>query len=85
VLGRLVQWHRVCAGDGARRFGDTSAAWQAMLLAAILSIAGCQARRPSFMTRIREDCIAGDQWSCNLLDAFSRSKPDAAYREHDAD
>jgi hypothetical protein len=74
VLGRLVQWHRGCGGDGARRFGDASAAWQAMLFVAIVSIAGCQARRPSFMTRIREDCTAGDKWSCDLLEAFNRSK-----------
>jgi len=29
--------------------------------------------RPSFLTRVHEDCLAGDQWSCNLLMQLSNA------------
>jgi hypothetical protein len=37
-----------------------------------MAIAGCHAQRPGFMTRVREDCAAGEQWACDLLGALSR-------------
>ena len=33
----------------------------------LVILAGCQARRPDFVTRVQGDCTAGDQWACNLL------------------
>jgi hypothetical protein len=41
-------------------------------LIVLMTIVGCHARRPGFMTRVREDCTAGQQWACDLLDALSR-------------
>lgn len=49
--------------------------WQAVMLIVLTIIAGCHARRPDFMTRVQEDCAAGDLWACDLLDAFSRPIP----------
>ncbi len=41
-----------------------------MALVALVTLAGCAPpRRPSFLTRVLEDCAAGDQWACNFLDA----------------
>jgi hypothetical protein len=44
------------------------------LLIVLLAVTGCQPRRPDFMTRVREDCAAGDQWACDLIDALQRRK-----------
>ena len=41
--------------------------WRALILFVLLLIAGCQHRRPDFMTRVMEDCAAGDRWACDLL------------------
>ena len=50
---------------------------RSILLIVLLVVASCQhARRPDFMTRVREDCGAGQQWACDLLDALA--KPPAA-------
>jgi hypothetical protein len=43
-----------------------------VLLILLMTIAGCNGRRPGFMSRVREDCVAGQQWACDLLDALSR-------------
>ena len=50
----------------------------------LMTVAGCQPRRPDFLVRVREDCIAGDKWACDLLDAFSHPKPlkDQANRQY---
>src|SRR5271166_2678418 len=45
--------------------------WRAILLIVLGIIEGCHAQRPNFMTRAREDCAAGQQWACDLLDALS--------------
>ncbi|HUB47715.1 MAG TPA: hypothetical protein VMB73_22280 [Acetobacteraceae bacterium] len=29
--------------------------------------------RPSFLTRVHDDCLAGDQWSCDLLIQLSNA------------
>ena len=34
----------------------------------LVIMAGCQTRRPDFVTRVQGDCAAGDQWACDLLD-----------------
>jgi len=47
--------------------------WRAILLLVLMITAGCVARRPDFMTRVREDCSAGEQWACDLLDALNQS------------
>ena len=49
--------------------------WQAVMLIVLTIIAGCHARRPDFITRVQEDCAAGDLWACDLLDALSRPIP----------
>jgi hypothetical protein len=41
----------------------------------LMAVAGCHAQRPGFMTRVREDCAAGQQWACDLLDELSRPTP----------
>jgi hypothetical protein len=45
--------------------------WRTVLLFALMINAGCHARRPDFMTRVRQDCSAGEQWACDLLDALA--------------
>jgi hypothetical protein len=43
---------------------------RSVLLIALLVVVGCEARRPDFMRRVREDCAADDQWACDLIDAL---------------
>ena len=46
---------------------------RSFLLIGLLIVAGCHhARRPDFMTRVREDCGAGQQWACDLIDALNQ-------------
>jgi hypothetical protein len=40
-----------------------------------ISIGGCYSHRPDFMVRVQEDCVAGDQWACGLLDSLSHRMP----------
>jgi hypothetical protein len=51
-----------------------SAMWQALVLFVLVLIMGCQHRRPDFMTRVMEDCAAGDQWACDLLDSLAKAR-----------
>lgn len=44
------------------------------ILAALLFLAGCQTTRPSFLTRVHEDCVTGDRWACDLLESLARAK-----------
>jgi hypothetical protein len=46
--------------------------WRAIVLVVLVTIAACHSRRSNFMARVREDCSAGQQWACDLLDALSR-------------
>ena len=39
----------------------------------LVSVAGCHVRRPNFMTRVQEDCVAGDQWACDLAKSLGRA------------
>ena len=48
---------------------------RALMLIVLLSLAGCQKPRPDFLTRVQEDCAAGQQWACDLIDALSRPVP----------
>ena len=41
--------------------------WRTVLLIVVLVVAGCHSRRPDFMTRVQEDCLAGQQWACDLI------------------
>jgi hypothetical protein len=45
------------------------------MLVALLTVSGCAPHRPSFLSRIREDCAAGDRWACDLLDRLGHPKP----------
>ena len=47
-------------------------------LIVIVAISGCQSRRPDFMTRVAQDCAAGDTWACDLIDELARPPPDEA-------
>jgi hypothetical protein len=58
----------VDAGNMQRR-GQTR---RTILLSPLTVVAGCHPRRPDFITRVREDCGEGDQWSCNLLRSLTR-------------
>jgi hypothetical protein len=42
--------------------------WRAILMVVSMTMVGCQARRPDFVTRVQENCVAGDQWACDLLE-----------------
>ena len=43
-----------------------------VVLIVLMALAGCHKPRPDFLTRVQEDCAAGQQWACELLDALSR-------------
>jgi hypothetical protein len=51
---------------------------QSFLLVTLLALGGCQTNRPSFLSRVREDCAAGDQWACDLLDSLAHPRPTPA-------
>jgi hypothetical protein len=54
---------------------------RSILLVTLVAIGGCQPYRPSFLSRVREDCSAGDQWACDLLDSLAHppvGSPDAS-------
>ncbi len=57
--------------------------WQAVALIVLTIIGGCHARRPDFITRVHEDCAAGDLWACDLLDALSRPMPEEDIKTQD--
>jgi len=42
----------------------------AVLTVAMLTLANCAPRRPDFTARVEQDCAAGDQWACHLIDAL---------------
>jgi hypothetical protein len=54
--------------------------WRAIFVIVLMITAGCIARRPDFatqvrpdfMARFRQDCSAGEQWACDLVDALNR-------------
>jgi hypothetical protein len=48
---------------------------QSVLLLTLLAVVGCQPHRPSFLSRVREDCVAGDRWACDLLDSLAHPTP----------
>jgi hypothetical protein len=49
--------------------------WRSVLLITVLAIAGCHGRRPDFMTRVQEDCLAGQQWACDLIASLNTPPP----------
>ena len=48
---------------------------RSLLLVALVAVGGYQPYRPSFLSRVREDCAAGDQWACDLLDSLEHPRP----------
>jgi hypothetical protein len=63
--GRYRMEGRFIRGDGIawllRHNLLALAMWRVVILLVLLLIAGCQHKRPDFMTRVMEDCGAGDQ------------------------
>lgn len=54
--------------------------WRVLSLTALVLVAGCQpprrqGPRPDFLTRVQQDCAAGQSWACELLDALIRPPP----------
>jgi hypothetical protein len=49
--------------------------WRTILVPAVLVIGGCHVRRVDFMTRVQEDCLAGQQWACDLINSLSKPPP----------
>lgn len=58
-------------------------------LCVILSLAGCggpgrpasfrprvESGRPSFLTRVHDDCVAGQRWACEMLNDLSKGLRD---------
>ena len=45
------------------------------MLIAVPVVSGCHSRRPDFMTRVREDCSAGQQWACDLFGSLNKQPP----------
>jgi len=52
------------------------------VLIGLLIVGGCQSHPADFMTRVQQDCIGGDKWSCDFLNAMTRPLPvrDASIR-----
>jgi hypothetical protein len=52
-------------------------------LIVVVAVAGCHAQGPGFMSRVRDDCAAGQRWACDLLDDLNRppSPDDTAPRD----
>ena len=48
---------------------------RSIVLVTLVAVGGCQPQRPSFLSRVREDCAAGDRWACDLLDSLAHPKP----------
>jgi hypothetical protein len=48
--------------------------WRTLILLDLLLIVACQHKRPDFTSRVREDCAAGDQWACDLLDSLAQAR-----------
>ena len=44
------------------------------ILLGLLLLASCQAQRPSFLTRVHEDCVHGDPWACGLLTSLAQAR-----------
>jgi hypothetical protein len=42
------------------------------MLIVLMIMSGCQTQHPDFMTRVQEDCAAGDHWACNLIGSLGR-------------
>ena len=49
--------------------------WRVLLLVGLVAAAGCRTRVPDFMTRVHEDCVRGDKWACDLIDALEKPVP----------
>jgi hypothetical protein len=49
--------------------------WRAVLLITVLAVAGCHSRRPDFMARVKEDCLVGQQWACDLIASLNTPPP----------
>jgi hypothetical protein len=45
-----------------------------IILIVLLLIVGCEHGRPSFLARVREDCAAGDQWACALIESLAKNQ-----------
>ena len=45
-----------------------------ILLGLLLLLASCETRRPSFLTRVHEDCVHGDPWACGLLASLAQAR-----------
>jgi hypothetical protein len=45
----------------------------------LLLLASCEAQPPSFLTRVHEDCVHGDQWACGLLSSLSKAQKSAQH------
>jgi hypothetical protein len=43
-------------------------------LGLLLLLASCEAQRPSFLTRVHEDCVHGDPWACHLLTSLAQAR-----------
>jgi len=40
----------------------------------LLLLASCEAQRPTFLTRVHEDCVHGDPWACHLLTSLAQAR-----------
>ena len=47
-----------------------------LLLIAALTLTGCATRRPDFLARVQQDCLAGDQWACGLINSLQDRRPE---------
>jgi len=53
---------------------STAAISRTIWLGLLLLLASCEAQRPSFLTRVHEDCVHGDAWACGLLTSLAQSR-----------
>jgi hypothetical protein len=61
------------------------AMWRTLILLVLFLIAACQNRRPEFMSRVSEDCTAGDPWPAICLNLLRKPKqPEMRYLASDS-
>ena len=53
---------------------QANAAISRTILLGLLLLASCEAQRPSFLTRVHEDCVHGDAWACGLLTSLAQAR-----------
>jgi hypothetical protein len=70
VLTALREGAKMMAAATRSNISISPTIWLGLLLV----LASCEAQRPSFLTRVHEDCVNGDPWACGLLTSLAQAR-----------